>query len=68
MGFTTALATTAALVPQVLQAHAYNRQARALKSTANLQQSISDQQAADMVDVAAANQQRAAANANATLI
>ncbi len=67
MGFSTALATTAAIAPKVLQAYTYHQQGKALKSAAAQQQQLTNQQAAAMENTASENQRRAARNANSRL-
>lgn len=62
MGFT-ALAATAAAVPQLMQATASIQQSRALSKTASAQKKLANRQAAAMENTAAANQRRAARNA-----
>ena len=62
MGFT-ALAATAAALPQMMQATASIQQSRALRKTASAQLRLANSQAAAMEDTAAVNQRRAARNA-----
>lgn len=66
MGFTT-LATSALAVgkilPDVLQAHALNKQSKSLNSAANEQQRLAERQAASITDTALDNSRRGARNA-----